>query len=199
MVAETEDRILGHIKYVTAIVGKNYAAFFEHIYRQFKMEDLKELHRLLNNKYPKLGEGSTRATYAISATKAIKVPGGNIGYQWAEFSATLTELIVYNRLKHRKVFTKAKLYFYKSVPVLLVDRVIPLKWEELDAAMSLPKFNGLSDGKRQLGTSRHGEILCFDFGLEEQLVEEHKRDLTPKELNKLQHHKKKISPLLSVK
>jgi hypothetical protein len=185
---EDNGRLAGHIHYITSVLGNNAASAFRKIYTEFKLEDLDELKELLKKmNLQKLGEGSTRETYSISDTKVIKIPCGNNNYQWAEIEATLTEAIVYKKTKRMKIFVPTELYFFKSVPVLIADKVSPMERDErmIFAATKeyTKKFNRLCDGSWQIGKTSNGEVRCFDFGLEEHLIPADKKDV-PKNFSK---------------
>jgi hypothetical protein len=196
-----DSRAIGHFSYIKGIFGTNTADLFKKIFLDFNLEDLRELTKLVEEmKYLKLGEGSTRATYAISDTKVIKIPTGSNGWQWAEIKASLTEFIIYKKLKSMKLFVPTELYFYKSIPVLIADRVSPLERNEgmafRESKVGIKKFGKLCDGRSQIGKNSNGEIRCFDFGLEEHLIPAGKTDVS-KNFSKVNQKKHKdVSPFL---
>ena len=195
---EDNGRLAGHIHYITSVLGNNAAEAFRKIYTEFKHEDLVELKNILEEmKLQKLGEGSTRETYALSDTKVIKIPCGNCNYQWAEIKATLTETIVYKKTKRKKIFVPTELYFFKSIPVLIADRVSPMDRDERMVFAATreytKKFNRLCDGSSQIGKTSNGEVRCFDFGLEEHLIPADKKDVPKNFSKKIQRD---VSPIL---
>ena len=198
---EDQAKLIGHIRYITSIFGVNTADLFKKIFVNFKLDDLKELNSIIQEmNFHKIGEGSTRATYSISDTKVIKIPTGSKDWQWAEIKASLTEFIVYKKLKAKKLFVPTELYFYKSVPVLIADKVSPMERNERIAYRETKewtkKFGNLLDGGWQIGKDSNGKVKCFDFGLEEHLIPADKKDVSKNFSKVNQKNQKDVSPFL---
>jgi hypothetical protein len=183
-------------------IGPNCYFLFEKLLNQYKSGDLTELRDILDRKYKKLGTGSVRRVYALNDSLAIKIPCGGRGWYWAEVKANLYESIIWKRCKHLKLFFPTKLYFYKSVPVIITERATALEnhKEYMEIRDSLPKeHRELGDGITQIGKSSRGP-RCYDFGLEEDFLYKHKKgpqDFTLPEVAEIVNGNRQVASLLT--
>lgn len=127
----------------------------------------------------KLGRGSSRNTYLLNDRYVLKVP--NTRYQIHNgIEANLTEFLIYKRFKKVLPLAPCKLFFFESIPVLVMKRL-----ELYTGPERMKSLGGFCDGYYQLGKTKSNKILCYDYGYEFTYAKETLGaafDLTPSEM-----------------
>ncbi len=167
-------------------------------YRQFK-KDRDSLARFLDKTCSMLGQGSCRTTWDFSKTKVIKVPNTKECGEWTwdhhhTCSSNIFEYLMYKRLADSFPLAPCDLVFYKTIPLILMDKVDIVgaigdcddpEWIEDNGDSPLCQ---LHDGF-QIGLTKKGEMVCYDYGYEGAIYEDNvhgsKLDLSKSEVNRL--------------
>jgi hypothetical protein len=154
-----------------------------------KEEDYQDLRNFLkHNKFTMLGAGSTRTVFSYDDDYVLKIPGESpklYSYE-SGVKANLAEYLIYKRFKNENLFASCDLFFFKSIPILLSERVSLLTeggWINEEMLPKNSKLKKLYDGY-QVGKNKNGNLICFDYGLEYFFLDElpeAQRDFSPEE------------------
>jgi hypothetical protein len=130
---------------------------------------LGELYRAFSGKV--LGEGTTRCVYRFSETEVIKIPKADHDSDnpYHTYMNNIMEYLFYSRLHTHIPLAPCRLVFYKSVPLIIMERVEVLDdgderefdWIENNGDSPLAD---LHDGF-QIGYL-NGKVVCYDYGYE---------------------------------
>jgi hypothetical protein len=190
-----------------------YEIIEEHFTKKYDRATIEVLHREIQKKKKLkfLGEGSTRTVYQINDRFVLKIPcpyaihGGPV-------RANLAEILLSRRFQGYDLFCTTKPYQFGNQIVLLAETTKQLfnrnnmPTEEHAKNMRNPKIpkiikSLMYDGTDQLGTNRRGNIVCFDFGLERQVLDllpmGVSKDFTKNEKDRLINRLPSLDTLLS--
>jgi len=156
-----------------------------------------DIHRALND-LKILGSGSSRDTFAINDNYVLKVPNTKYG-AGCGLQANMVEFLIYRRFKKLLPLAPCKLYFYGKLPVLVMKRL-----HRPNGYNTIPELSGFCDGYSQVGKTKSGKWLCYDYGYELLYaigkMEIKTLDLTPSEIKRIISRKPQLSkcPLMGV-
>lgn len=129
--------------------------FLQDVAAEFGQRDpVYELHKRFIEKYGQPQQGRNRAAY-VAGTFVVKIPisyDGITDNDW-EGSVSAPDL------------ARTRLVYWKSVPVLLMERVQWLSEKELEKFGADAVELSRSTDCGQVGLNKKGKIVAFDYGL----------------------------------
>ncbi len=146
------------------------------IKHHFSEDTLKELVSLLKEQGKHIGEGTSRAVYSLNSDYVAKVP---INDKYSNYAFTslcnLREYLIYRSIPRIPV-AHCGLYFYKMIPVIVMEKV--------DSSRNATKDLRDPEGWNfqdcfQGGVNKEGKYLSYDCGYEKKLLEKLGSDFTP--------------------
>lgn len=112
-----------------------------------------------------LGQGATRKVWADSDW-VYKLPLANHSLAHNSYSVA-TQLIEGGAQKlgiTGAPLAKAELVWYKSVPVVKMERVVPLDPKSIRANGKAFQLSRVAFTDKQIGTNKAGELVAYDYG-----------------------------------